>query len=204
SQFGITWGQVMMAVKRENEKIPLGDLTTDKRTYQLKLAENANVDELNKVLIARTPEGFPIYLKDIGQAKMTTETVKTTSYYNGKPSISVSINAETGSDVPSLQKRVDEMMLTLDKSLPAGAERHSIYSQNERVDELFSDLTREMIIAVIAVLLVCTLGLNLITSFVVALAIPISLAVGLLFLPSLGITMNMISIVSLIIVLGIL
>lgn len=204
SQFGITWGQVMMAVKRENEKIPLGDLTTDKRTYQLKLAENANVDELNKVLIARTPEGFPIYLKDIGQAKMTTETVKTMSYYNGKPSISVSINAETGSDVPSLQKRVDEMMLTLDKSLPAGAERHSIYSQNERVDELFSDLTREMIIAVIAVLLVCTLGLNLITSFVVALAIPISLAVGLLFLPSLGITMNMISIVSLIIVLGIL
>ncbi|WDV95098.1 efflux RND transporter permease subunit [Brevibacillus parabrevis] len=204
SQFGITWGQVMMAVKQENEKIPLGDLTTDKRTYQLKLAENANVDELNKVLIARTPEGFPIYLKDIGQAKMTTETVKTTSYYNGKPSISVSINAETGSDVPSLQKRVDEMMLTLDKSLPAGAERHSIYSQNERVDELFSDLTREMIIAVIAVLLVCTLGLNLITSFVVALAIPISLAVGLLFLPSLGITMNMISIVSLIIVLGIL
>lgn len=204
SQYGITWSQVMMAVKRENEKIPLGDLTTDKRTYQLKLAENVNVEELNNVLISRTQAGFPIYLKDIGQAKLTTETVKSVSYYNGKPSISVSINAETGSDVPSLQKRVDEMMLTLDKSLPVWAERHSIYSQNERVDELFSDLTREMIIAVIAVLLVCTLGLNLITSFVVALAIPISLAVGLLFLPSLGITMNMISIVSLIIVLGIL
>ncbi|WP_025843670.1 efflux RND transporter permease subunit [Brevibacillus agri] len=204
SQYDITWSQVMMAVKRENEKIPLGDLTTDKRTYQLKLAENVNVEELNNVLISRTQAGFPIYLKDIGQAKLTTETVKSVSYYNGKPSISVSINAETGSDVPSLQKRVDEMMLTLDKSLPVWAERHSIYSQNERVDELFSDLTREMIIAVIAVLLVCTLGLNLITSFVVALAIPISLAVGLLFLPSLGITMNMISIVSLIIVLGIL
>ncbi|MGN7469200.1 efflux RND transporter permease subunit [Brevibacillus sp. SAFN-007a] len=204
SQYGLTWSQVMMAVKRENEKIPLGDLTTDKRTYQLKLAESGNVEELNRVLISRTQEGFPIYLKDIGQAKLATETVKSTSYYNGKPSISVSINAETGSDVPSLQKRVDEMMLTLDKSLPVWAERHSIYSQNERVDELFSDLTREMIIAVIAVLLVCTLGLNLITSFVVALAIPISLAVGLLFLPWLGITMNMISIVSLIIVLGIL
>ncbi|WP_432775462.1 efflux RND transporter permease subunit [Brevibacillus gelatini] len=204
SQYGITWSQVMMAVKRENEKTPLGDLTTDKRTYQLKLAENTNVEELNNVLVSRTQEGFPIYLKDIGQVKLTTETVKATSYYNGKPSVSVSINAETGSDVPSLQKRVDEMMLTLDKSLPAWAERHSIYSQNERVDELFSDLTREMIIAVIAVLLVCTLGLNLITAFVVALAIPISLAMGLLFLPSLGITMNMISIVSLIIVLGIL
>lgn len=204
SQYGITWGQVMMAVKKENEKIPLGDLTTDKRTYQLKLAENENVEELNQVIISRSKEGFPIYLKDIGSVEMTTETVAFNSYFNGKPAITLSVNAETGSDVPSLQKRLDEMMLTLDKSLPVWAERHSIYSQNERVDDLFSDLTREMIVAVFAVLLVCTLGLNLITSFVVALAIPISLAVGLLFLPSLGISLNMISIVSLIIVLGIL
>lgn len=204
SQYGITWSQVMMAVKKENEKIPLGDLTTEKRTYQLKLPENTDVEELNKVIISRSKEGFPIYLKDIGSVKMTTETVKTTSYFNGKPSITISVNAETGSDVPSLQKRVDEMMVTLDKTLPAGAERHSIYSQNERVDELFSDLTREMMIAIVAVLVVCALGLNLITSLVVAMAIPISLAVGLMFLPSLGISLNMISIVSLIIVLGIL
>lgn len=204
SQYGLTWGQVMMAVKKENEKIPLGDLTTDRRTYQLKLAETANVDELNQVIISRTAQGYPIYLKDIGTVKLTTEDVKAKSYFNGKPSLSVSVNAETGSDVPSLQKRVDEMMATLGKSLPVWAEKHSIYSQNERVDELFSDLTREMLIAIAAVLLVCTLGLNLITSFVVALAIPISLAVGLLFLPSLGISLNMISIVSLIIVLGIL
>ncbi|MED1791239.1 efflux RND transporter permease subunit [Brevibacillus nitrificans] len=204
SQYGLTWAQVMMAVKKENEKIPLGDLTTDKRTYQLKLAETENVDELNQVIISRTSEGYPIYMKDIGTVKMTTESIKSMSYYNGKPSLSVSVNAETGSDVPSLQKRVDEMMVTLEKSLPVWAKTHSVYSQNERVDELFSDLTREMWIAIIAVLLVCTLGLNLITSFVVALAIPISLAVGLLFLPSLGISLNMISIVSLIIVLGIL
>jgi multidrug efflux pump subunit AcrB len=204
SQYGLTWGQVMMAVKKENERVPLGDLTTDSRTYQLKLAENYDVNALNKVIISRTAEGYPVYLKDIGTVKLTTETVKSYSYYNGKPSVSLSINAETGSDVPSLQRRVDEMMATLEKSLPAWAKKHSIYSQNERVDELFGDLSREMWIAIAAVLLVCTLGLNLITSVVVALAIPISLAVGLLFLPSLGITLNMISIVSLIIVLGIL
>lgn len=204
SHYGLTWGQVMMAVKNENERIPLGDLTTDSRTYQLKIAENHNVEELNNLIISRTREGYPIYLKDIGKVTLTTEQVKSYSYYNGKPSVSLSINAETGSDVPSLQRRVDEMMRTLEKSLPNWAEKHNIFTQNERVEELFTDLSREMIIAVISVLIVCTLGLNLITSFVVALAIPISLAVGLLFLPSLGITLNMISIVALIIVLGIL
>lgn len=204
NQYGLSWGQVMNAVKTENERVPLGDMIVDERTYQLKLTESYDVDALNNVIISRTQEGFPIYLKDVGKVTRTTETVKAYSYYNGKPSVTVSINAETGSDVPSLQERVNEMMRILEKQLPSGAEKVSIYTQQERVDELFSDLSREMIIAVIAVLLVCTLGLNLITAFVVALAIPISLAVGLMFLPTLGITLNMISIVSLIIVLGIL
>ncbi|NGQ96202.1 efflux RND transporter permease subunit [Brevibacillus sp. SYP-B805] len=204
NQYDLSWAQVMMAVKNENERTPLGDLTVDNRTYQLKLAESRQVDELNNVIISRTKDGYPIYLKDIGRVKLATEQIKSYSYFNGKPSVSISINAETGSDVPSLQKRVDEMMGVLEKQLPAWAHKHSIYSQEERVTELFTDLTREMIIAVVAVLVVCTLGLNLITSFVVALAIPISIAVGLMFLPSLDITLNMISIVSLIIVLGIL
>ena len=39
SQFGITWGQVMMAVKQENEKIPLGDLTTFSIPAVRKVAE---------------------------------------------------------------------------------------------------------------------------------------------------------------------
>lgn len=204
NQYGLSWAQVMAAVKSENERVPLGDMIVDERTYQLKLAESYDAEALNKVIISRSQEGFPIYLQDIGKVTLTTETVKAYSYYNGLPSVTVSVNAETGSDVPSLQKRVDEMISMLESQLPVWAKKHSIYSQEERVNELFSDLSREMIVAIIAVLLVCTLGLNLITSFVVALAIPISLAVGLLFLPSLGITLNMISIVSLIIVLGIL
>ncbi|RNB81988.1 efflux RND transporter permease subunit [Brevibacillus fluminis] len=202
--YGLSWAQVMSAVKTENEKIPLGDLTVSDRTYQLKINETRSIDELNNIILSKTPEGFPVYLKDIGKVTMSTEQVKTYSYYNGKPSVTLSINAETGSDVPDLQKRVDAMMETLGKTLPAYAHKESIYSQNERVNELFSELVREMGIAIVSVLLVCTLGLNVITSLVVAMAIPISIAVGLIFLPPMGITLNFISIGALIIVLGIL
>jgi multidrug efflux pump subunit AcrB len=203
-QYGISWGQVMSAIKAENEKTPLGDLVVQDRTYQLKLSDTYDAAALNNIIISRTHEGFPVYLKDVGRAALTTKKADLYAYFNGRPSISLSINAETGSDVPSLQRRVDEMMQTLEKSLPVWAKKDSIYSQNERVDELFGDLSREMLIAIISVLVVCTLGLNLTTSFVVALAIPISIAIGFILLPILGISLNMISIASLIIVLGIL
>ncbi|MGD8190406.1 efflux RND transporter permease subunit [Brevibacillus ginsengisoli] len=203
-QYGITWGQVLNAVKTENEKIPLGNYDVKNRTYQLKIQESKDPLELEKVIVSRSKDGFPIYLRDIGKVSLATEKVDYLAYHNGKPAVTMSINAEMGSDVPALQKQVDDMMVTLEKSLPAWAKKDSIFSQNERVDILFGQLTREMVIAIIAVLLVCTLGLNITTALVVALAIPISLAIGLVFLPSLHITLNQMTIVGLIIVLGIL
>ncbi|WCK55588.1 efflux RND transporter permease subunit [Aneurinibacillus sp. Ricciae_BoGa-3] len=204
ARYGLSWGQVLNAIKAENDKVGLGNFDVGSRTYQLYLPDNYHADELNRVIVSRTPESYPIYLQDIGTVKETTKKVDYYAYQNGRPAITLSINAEVGSDVPTIQSKVDNAMTGLKKSLPTWAKVDSIYSQNERVHELFSDLTREMLIAVGAVLLVCTLGLNLTTSLVVALAIPISLALGLMFLPSLGITLNQMSIVGLIIVLGIL
>ncbi|UFJ40229.1 efflux RND transporter permease subunit [Brevibacillus humidisoli] len=203
-QYAISWTQVLGAVQAENERVPLGDLDVGERTYQLKLSESRDVQRLEDVIVSKSREGFPIYLKDVARVVLTTEKINSLSYYNGKPSVSISINAEFGSDVPSLQEKVDDMVENLEETLPVWAEFHSIFTQNEQVQEMFGDLSREMLIAIVAVLLVCTLGLNFTTSFVVALAIPISLSVGMLLLPPLGISLNMITIAALIIVLGIL
>lgn len=103
-----------------------------------------------------------------------------------------------------MHKLVSEKLKELKATLPAGTQLENLFAQQDRVHEIFNDLTREMIIAVIAVIIVCMLGLNLLTSAFVALAIPVSLAVGLILLPFLGISMNEISVIGLIIVLGIL
>ncbi len=203
-QFGITWTRVMAALQEENDKAPIGDLTIKNRIYQLKLPDTYKLEELNRVIITRSTDGFPVYLQDIGRAYLTTERVKTYVYHNGKPAIVMGIIVEKGTDIPSLQARVDNMVQTLQKSLPVWAKVEPVYSANKEINTLFDDLTREILIAVVAVLFVCTLGLNFITALMVAVAIPISMASGLLFLPFLNITLNDITIYSLIMVLGIL
>ncbi|HHY74389.1 MAG TPA: efflux RND transporter permease subunit [Bacillus bacterium] len=202
--YQLSWTQVVNAIKQENEKIPLGNLDIGERTYQLKLPEKYPVHDLENVIITRTSQGFPVYLRDIGTVQLATEKAEYFAYHNGVPAISININGEIGSDVPAIQQEIDKVVNRLSKDLPEWAEVHSIFSQNERVKELFGELGREMFIAIAAVLFVCTLGLNLSSSIVVALAIPISLALGLMFLPSLNITLNQMTLVGLIIVLGIL
>lgn len=202
--YGITWTRVLAAIKSENEKVPIGHLDIGGHTYQLILPDNYRWEDLNKVIISRTPEGFPVYLGDVGKAYLTTKDEEVYIYHNGKPAVVMGISVEKGTDVPSLQHRVEKMMATFKKSLPAGVEVIPIYSQSEMFNDMLRELIREMIIAVFAVLLVCTLGLNFITALMVAIAIPVSMAVGLVLLPFLGITLNMMTIFALIIVLGIL
>lgn len=202
--YGITWMQVMGAVKAENERVPIGNIDVAGRTYQLVLPESYRWEDLNKVIVSRTPEGFPVYLKDVGRAYRTDKDTEVYVYHNGKPAVILGINVEKGTDVPSLQRRVDATIQDLKKSLPPGVEVEPVFSQSKNVNEMFGDLIREIIIAVAAVILVCSLGLNFVTALMVAVAIPISMAVGLVFLPSLGVTMNMITIYALIVVLGVL
>jgi multidrug efflux pump subunit AcrB len=77
---------------------------------------------------------------------------------------------------------VNEMLDKLEKTLPKGVHLETLYAQKDRVNEMFHDLSVETSIAIAAVILICTLGLNLVTSSVVVLAIPVSIASGLLFL----------------------
>ncbi|ACV62856.1 acriflavin resistance protein [Desulfofarcimen acetoxidans DSM 771] len=202
--YGLSWPTVLNAVKMYNDKNPLGTVEGEKRTYELTLNEVKNVDEFKNVLVSRTSGNIPVYLKDVARVDLTTKRVAEYVFQNGKPAISVSISAETGSDVPSLQKSISKMMSRLVKGIPSWSTAEVIFTQNDRVDELFSDLARETFFAVISVIFVCTLGLNLTTSFVVMMAIPISIALGIIPLNALGISLNQISIVALVIVLGIL
>ena len=202
--YGIAWTQVLAAVKAENERVPIGDLDAGSRTYQLILPDSYSPENLNRVIVSRSKEGFPVYLQDIGRAYLSQGETDVFVYHNGKPAVVLGVVVEKGTDVPSLHASVDNMMQTLKKSLPSWAAVEPVFSQSQRVKDSYDDLIREMMIATAAVLFICTLGLNLITAIIIAFAIPISMAVGLLFLPLLGITINSISIYALIIVLGIL
>lgn len=202
--YGIPWTQVMGAMKAENERIPIGDFKNQGRVYQLILPDTYPVEQLNQVIVSRTREGFPLYLRDVGKAYLSEGEEKVYAYHNDKPAVVLGIIVENGTDVPSQQERVDNMISTLQKSLPSWASVEPVFSSSERVRSLYSDLQKEMLVAILAVLFVCALGLNFITALIIAFAIPISMAVGMIFLPPLGITLNNIAVYALIIVLGIL
>lgn len=203
-QYQITWEALMQAIRNENERSPLGDLDYNELTYQLNVDHSQNTEDLNRILIKQTANGTPVYLKDISTVLLSHSQSDYQAYYNSKPAVTLTIMGNSGIDVQKIYERVNHEVLTLKNSLPAGYQLHTLFSQNDRVSDIFHHLSQEMMIAIASVILICTLGLNLVTSSFVALAIPISIASGLLILPILGITLNQVTVIGLIIVMGIL
>ncbi|MEW4368462.1 efflux RND transporter permease subunit [Paenibacillus kandeliae] len=203
-QYGIPWGTVMQAIQSENNRVPTGNFTYADRTYQLTVDKATDYNTLKNIVVSQTEAGIPVYLKDVADVQMVKATESYLSYYNGIPSISLDISSQTGSDVPTMNQRLTAKMDTLKKTLPANIKIESLFAQNDEVNKSYNNLIKEMAIAIAAVILICTLGMNWLTAAFVALAIPISIALGMIFLPQLGITLNQITIVGLIIVLGIL
>ncbi len=202
--YGVSWKQVTAAIKGDRDKTPLGNLDNENNRYQLVLSETYNPEDLNNIIVSTSKTGTPIYLKDIGKAYMATEKPSHYVYHNGKPAINISVNAEVGTDVPSAQKKVTEKIETFKKSLPKGIKFESVYSTDERLDDMFTNLLHEAISAIASVLIVCSLGLSFTTSLMIALAIPVSMAISLMLAPAFGVTFNQMTVFALIVVLGIL
>ncbi|OAB41885.1 efflux RND transporter permease subunit [Paenibacillus glacialis] len=203
-QYQISWEQVITAVEGEKQRVPTGGINFNKRSYQLIVKDADHLDILNNLLVTRSQSGAPVYLKEIATVEFTFAKSQDFSYYNGKPVVTIGVGAETGSDVPTMNKLVNEKLEQLKKSLPSHAKFINLFAQKDRVDEIFASLTKETLIAIAAVIVICMLGMSLLTASFVALAIPISIAIGLIFLPALNVTLNEISVIGLIIVLGIL
>lgn len=203
-QYQITWEQLMMAVKKENERTPLGVLDYNERTYQLNVDQSQNIKDFNQIIISRTDDGAPVYLKDVSTVVLTHNPTSYMAFYNGKQAIILSISGNTGADVDTIYHKVNERVELLKKNLPNTYQLNTLFSQRDRVDEIFQHLTHEVMIAIGSVILICTLGLNLITSSFVALSIPISIAIGFILLPMLNVTLNQVTVIGLIIVMGIL
>ncbi len=203
-QYGIPWESILNAVQKENDRVPTGTLDYEKRSYQLTVPVDHDASSLEKVVVFKSDNGTPVYLKDVASVQMANEKVEYNSYYNGQPSISIQINSEVGSDVPSMYERVNAKMDELKTTLPSNLKIESLFAQKNETDRIFHNLFVEMMIAIAVVIVVCMMGLNLLTSSFVALAIPISIAIAMMFLPGMDITLNQITVVGLIIVLGIL
>ena len=123
---------------------------------------------------------------------------------NGEPAIGLAINMKTGANVLHFGEALKAKMNTIIGDLPIGVGVHQVSDQPVVVEESVSQFTHALFEAVAIVLAVSFVSLGLRAGLVVALAIPLVLAMTFVALEYLDISLQRISLGALIIALGLL
>ena len=124
--------------------------------------------------------------------------------YQGKNVIGVAVTTRNGFDITKLGKAVDERVNQMRAQLPVGIEIATVADQPEVVRRSSGEFNSSLAEAVVIVLAVSFLSLGMRTGMVVALTIPIVLAITFLGMKLAGIELHRISFGALIIALGLL
>jgi multidrug efflux pump len=127
-----------------------------------------------------------------------------TMRFQGREAIGIAISMRAGGDVLRLGGRIDEVVGRLRAHFPVGIELHAVSDQPRVVRESIDEFVRSLLEAVVIVLAVSFLSLGLRAGLVVALTIPLVLAITFLLMYALGIDLQRVSLGALIIALGLL
>ncbi len=124
--------------------------------------------------------------------------------YMGEEAVALAVAMGKGGDILQLGKDLDAAFAQIRSELPVGIEVHQYSNQPEVVTRSVNEFMKVLAEAVIIVLAVSFLSLGLRTGLVVALSIPLVLAVTFLLMKVFGIDLQRISLGALIIALGLL
>jgi multidrug efflux pump subunit AcrB len=124
--------------------------------------------------------------------------------YNGQPAIALAIGMKSGANLLKFGEALKEEMSKIVADLPIGVGVHLVADQPVVVEHAVSGFTEALFEAVVTVLAISFVSLGLRAGLVVAIAIPLVLAITFVVMAVAGISLQRISLGALIIALGLL
>ena len=124
--------------------------------------------------------------------------------FKGKPAIGLAIGITAGSNLLHFGEELDAEMKRVVADLPIGVTVERVSDQPAVVDEAVSGFTTALFEAIVIVLAISFISLGVRAGLVVAISIPLVLAITFVFMEYTGISLQRISLGALIIALGLL
>ncbi|MCW0017266.1 efflux RND transporter permease subunit [Rhizobium sp. BT-226] len=124
--------------------------------------------------------------------------------FNGKPAIGLAIGMKTGGNVLAFGEALEKTMSKITQELPVGVSVEQVSDQPKVVEEAVGGFTKALFEAVAIVLAISFISLGMRAGLVVAIAIPLVLAITFMVMFYTGISLQRISLGALIIALGLL
>jgi multidrug efflux pump len=201
---GIPMTAIQSALDEQNAVIPAGFFETPTERVQLRVSGRfAGVDDIAAFPIRVGERSFR--LDDVARVwRGFSDPPAPKMRFMGQDAIGLAVSMREGGDILALGERLDAELARLQLTLPVGMQLHKVSDQPEAVRESVGEFVRVLGEAVLIVLIVCFFSLGLRTGLVVALSIPLVLAMTFAAMHYFGIGLHKTSLGALVLALGLL
>ena len=201
--YGLTIETLSSTLMYENKNIPAGYIDIGSNTYNLRVQkEFGSAQEMESVVVG-SHNGAPIYLRDVARVIDGPEERSQESYSNGVQGATIVIQKQTDANAVNVIKGIKKQLVEIEKTLPSDVKLTIIVDGSNEIINTIDSLKSTIFITFILVMLVVFIFLGRWrATFIIVLAIPISLLASLIYLFATGNTLNIISMSALSIAIG--
>lgn len=201
---GITLMDIENAVQRENLNVSGGEVRVDKMRRNLRVAGEFRDPKKIEDMVIRSFTGTTVFLKDIATVEDAFAEKQDFAHLDNKSVITLNVIKRSGENLieatDEIYKVIDEYKAT---QFPEGLNVKVTGDTSEKTRVQLHELLNTVILGFIFVVFVLMFFMGFSNAFFVGLSVPLTTLVAFLFMPSLGMTMNVMVLFSLLLALGI-
>ena len=201
--YGLTVAGISSTIAAENRNIPSGTIDIGSNSYALRVEQEfTNADEMLDVVVGHA-NGKTIYLKDVARVVDGVEERYQEAYVNGRPGAQIIIQKQADANAVNVIRGVKKEMQKIEKNLPSDIDIRIVMDSSDNILNTLNSLKETILVTFLIVMLVVYLFLGRWrATFIIVLAIPISLLASLMYLWATGNTLNIVSMSALSIAIG--
>ena len=201
--YGLTVAGISSIIATENRNVPSGSIDIGSNAYSLRVEkEFTSADQMLDVVVGHV-NGKTVYLRDVARVVDGVEERYQESYVNGVQGAQIVIQKQADANTVNVIRGVKKAMEHIEKNLPSDIHIRTVVDGSDNILNTLNSLKETILVTFLIVMLVVYLFLGRWrATFIIVLAIPISLLASLMYLWATGNTLNIVSMSALSIAIG--
>ena len=203
SAYGLSSSSLMLNYQTATPSVASGTLDLHNNRSPIYLNSNIHTEqEIAERIIWNDPQGNVLQLKDIATLERRYKTPVSMIEFNNRSALVLSIEMRPENNIVAFGKEIDRVIRDFEKDLPEGISLTKITDQPHVVNTSIWSFLRDMLIAMLVVILVMLLLFPVRSALIASSGVPVCTAVALAVMYLIGIDLNTVTLAALIVVLG--
>ncbi len=204
ASLGVTAGDLRALFRAENVELPSGLIENRQREFTVLTRGQLSRPEEFGSLVIRFENGAPVRVRDVAEVELGVEDERTVARFRGRPAVGLGIVKQSNANTVEVADRVRAEVERIRPTLPLGIDVEIAYDSSTYIRQAIAEVKETLLIAFGLVVIIIFIFLrSLRATLIPAVAIPISIIGTFTVMAVLGFSLNILTLLALVLVIGV-